>query len=77
MDFSTIIVAALSLIGTLAGSYLANSKTVALLTYRLEALERKVEKHNQVVERTYKLEKDVATTLVKLDEIRNDLNRIS
>lgn len=34
-----------------------NCKTVALINYRLEQLEKKVDKHNSVVERTYKLEK--------------------
>ena len=62
----TIIVAAISLIGTLAGSYFANSKTIALLSYRLEQLERKVEKHNSVVERTFQLENNVQTALPRL-----------
>lgn len=53
MSLDTIIVARISLLGTLAGSYFANSKTIALLSYRLEQLERKVEKHNSVVERTF------------------------
>lgn len=33
-----------------------NDKTVALIEYRLKKLEEKVDKHNNVVERTYKLE---------------------
>lgn len=33
-----------------------NNKTIALIDYRLEQLEKKVDKHNSVVERTYKLE---------------------
>lgn len=53
----TIIVAVLALIGTLAGSYFSNQKTTALIVYRLEQLEQKVNKHNSVIERTYKLEK--------------------
>ena len=53
---SNIIVAALALIGTLAGTHMANRKSTALIAYRLEELEKKVDKHNQVVERTYKLE---------------------
>lgn len=53
----TIIVAVLALIGTLAGSYFSNQKTTALVAYRLEQLEQKVNKHNSVIERTYKLEK--------------------
>ena len=52
----TIIVALLSLIGTLAGSYFASRKSTALIAYRLEQLEEKVNKHNQVVERTFRLE---------------------
>ena len=55
-----IIVAALSLAGTLAGAYLANRKSSALIAYRLEQLEKKVDKHNSVVERTYALEEKVA-----------------
>lgn len=57
-DISTIIVAVLALIGTLTGAYLSNSKTKALLAYRLEQLEARVNKHNNLVERTYHLEED-------------------
>lgn len=53
----TIIVAVLALIGTLAGAYMANRKSAALLAYRMEQLEEKVNKHNQVIERTFQLEK--------------------
>ncbi len=52
----TVIVAILSLFGTMAGTYFANRKASALIAYRLEQLEEKVEKHNQVVERTFRLE---------------------
>ena len=55
-----IIVAALWLVGTLVGSYLANRKSTALIAYRLEQLEQKVSKHNNLVERTYALEESVA-----------------
>lgn len=55
-----IIVALLGLVGTLAGSYLANRKSTALIVYRLEQLEQKVSKHNKLVERTYALEEAVA-----------------
>ena len=55
-----IIVAVLGLVGTLAGSYFANRKSTALIAYRLEQLEQKVSKHNNLVERTYKLEVHLA-----------------
>lgn len=51
-----IIVAILGLIGTFSGSYFANRKNAVLLSYRLEQLEQKVNKHNNLIERTYKLE---------------------
>lgn len=53
----TIIVALIGFIGTLCGSYFANKKSSALIAYRLEELEKKVNKHNNVIERTYILEK--------------------
>ena len=55
-----IIVAVLSLLGTLAGAYFANKKSSALIAYRLEQLENKVEKHNNVIERVFILEKHEA-----------------
>lgn len=56
----TLLVALLSLFGTLAGAYLSNRKMTALISYRLEQLENKVNKHNEVIERTYKLEEQEA-----------------
>lgn len=52
----TIVVALLSLAGTLCGSYFAQRKSTALIAYRIEQLEKRVEKHNNLVERTYQLE---------------------
>ena len=56
----TIIVGILSLIGTLVGSLGGVLAANRLTNYRIEQLEKKVERHNQVVERVYKLEKDEA-----------------
>ena len=52
----SIIVAALALLGTLAGTYFANRKSAALIAYRLEQLETKVQAHNNLVERMYQVE---------------------
>ena len=37
----------------------SNKKSTALITYRADKLAKKVEKHNSVVERTFRLEEDV------------------
>lgn len=55
-----IIIAVLSMVGTLAGAYLSNRKSSALIAYRLDKLEEKVDKHNSVIERTFKLEEQAA-----------------
>lgn len=52
----SIIVAALALLGTLAGAYLGNRKSAALIAYRLEELEKKVQAHNNLVERMFRVE---------------------
>ena len=44
---------------SLLGVYLANRKSSALIAYRLAELEKKVDKHNKVVERTFILEGQV------------------
>ena len=56
----TIIVALLSLAGTLIGSLFGILAANKLVVYRIEQLEKKVEKHNSVLERVYNLEKEEA-----------------
>lgn len=66
MDWSSIIVAALALIGSLFGTYVSNNKTKSLIAYRIEQLENKVSKHNNLIDRTYHLEEEYALLEEKL-----------
>lgn len=50
------VTAFLSLIGTLVGTFGGIVTGSKLTSYRLERLEKQVEKHNGVIERTFKLE---------------------
>lgn len=52
----TVLVALLSLLGTLMGSLSGIVATSKLTNFRLQQLEEKVARHNSVVERTYALE---------------------
>ena len=52
----TILVALLSLVGTLVGSFSGIIAANKLVNYRLQQLEQKVQAHNNLVERTYRLE---------------------
>lgn len=63
----TIIVAILSLVGTLVGSLGGILAANKLTTYRIEQLEKKVEKHNNVLERVYELEKHEAVIEEEID----------
>lgn len=58
-----------SAIGTIGGIFATNKMT----TYRIEQLEKKVDKHNQVVERMYEAEKNIS---VISEEIKNVNHRI-
>ena len=62
----TIIVGLLSLIGTITGTFGGILTANKLTTYRIERLEEKVNKHNNIIERTYKLEGEMT-------EIQHDI----
>ena len=51
-----ILVACISFLGTCVGSW----GGLKLMSYRIEQLEKKVEKHNSVIERVFKLEQKVS-----------------
>ena len=63
---SQIIVALLGFAGTLAGSLLGVLTAQKLTQYRLAQLEEKVNKHNNLVERTFRLEG-------QMEECRHDI----
>ena len=69
----TIIVALLSLFGTLTGSLFGILTANKLTNYRIEQLEKKVEKHTNVIERVFVLEKHDA---VMEEEIKVANHRI-
>ncbi len=66
---SEVIVALLGLVGTLAGSFLGVVAANKLVQFRLKQLEDKVNKHNSIIERTYKLES-------RVDGLENDVKRL-
>lgn len=65
----TVIVALLSLAGTAIGSVLGIITSQRLIEYRLKQLEDKVNKHNQIVERTFQLEG-------RMNEVEHDIRDI-
>ena len=47
-----------------------------LLGYKVDELRKDVEKHNQLVERTAVIERDVKTAFNKIDENREDIKEV-
>lgn len=72
----SIIVAALALVGTLAGTYFSNRKGAALIAYRLEALEKRVDEHNDLIDRLYKVEQRTEMQEVKIEKLENRVEKL-
>ena len=67
----TIVVALLSLVGTVVGSGLGVIASQKLTQYRLEQLEKKVQAHNNLIERTYKLEGEMLECQHDIRDLKN------
>lgn len=70
----TIIASLISLIGTMGGTFGGILVANKLSNYRIEQLEKKVEKHNSVVERTFKLEGEMLEAQHDIRDIKKKLN---
>ena len=70
MNVETILVALITAGFAFLGVYISNRKQAALVAYRLEKLEEKVDKHNNVVERMYRLEEQVKTLQAEVSELK-------
>ena len=65
----SVIVGLLSLVGTLAGTFGGILTGSRLTNYRLAQLEEKVARHNNLIERTYKIEETLALHEQKLNTL--------
>ncbi len=70
MNVETIVVALITAGFAFLGVYISNRKQAALVAYRLEKLEQKVDKHNSVVERMYRLEENVKNLQAEVTELK-------
>ena len=67
---STIIVAIMSLLGTIIGSLGGIVASNKLVIYRIQELEKKVEKHNSVIDRVYKIENHEAVVDEEIEHLK-------
>lgn len=64
-----IVVAVLSLVGTAIGSVVSVLTANRLTNYKIDELKKTVEKHNSLIDRTYRLEESVTLVNEKLDTL--------
>lgn len=65
-----IIVALIGVLGTFAGSFFTNRKSMALIMYRLEQLEEKVNEHNNLIDRMYKAETNIEVIQEEVNNLK-------
>lgn len=71
-----VIVAVLGFLGTIIGSAIGVLTANKLVNYRIEQLEKKVDKHNNLVERTYHLEQEVELLKKDRDYVKQEIEHI-
>lgn len=67
-----IIVSLITLAGSALGTFCGIAVNAKLTNYRLEQLEKKVDKHNSVIERTYKLEEQVKVANHRIEDLERE-----
>ena len=72
-----IIIAVLAFLGTVVGSLGGIIAASRLTNYKIDDLKSKVEKHNQIIERTYRLEASSCAFLQRLEKIEDTLDTIN
>ena len=73
---SEIIIGLMSAGGTLVGTFAGILTSSKLTNYRIGQLEKKVEKHNSVMERTALVEKDLKSVWHNIGELKEDIRKI-
>lgn len=73
---SEVLVAVLSLLGTAFGSVTGIMAANKLTNYRIAELEKKVDKHNTIIERFALLEQDNKAQWNHIDDLRSSMDEI-
>lgn len=74
MDTS-VVISILSLIGTLSGSFGGILVSSKLTNYRIEQLEKKVDRHNSFAERMPVMEEQIKVVNHRLEDLEHEVQR--
>ena len=65
-----IVTAVIACLGTVLGSFAGVMASHRLTIYRIDQLEKKVEKHNQIIDRVTALEQSLKSAHYRIDEVK-------
>ena len=72
----SIVIALIGIVPSVLVAIVSIVSNNAIIKVKIEELEKHVNKHNQVIERTYTLERDLATYWSKYDELKDRIERL-
>ena len=72
----TILSAVITAVVSAVSVYVSLNSRIAVIETKIDTLSKRVEKHNNMVERTYILERDVKTIFNQLSEIKSDIEKL-
>ena len=73
MDWLAVVAAAITAIFGFLGTFFSNRKQTAVVAYRIEELEKKVNKHNNLIERMYKVEGQVTELQHDISDLKGKI----
>lgn len=73
---STVIVGLFSFAASVIGTFSGIVVSSKLTNYRLEQLEAKVQRHNNLIERMYKVEDSAKSAHHRIDELREEMSHV-
>lgn len=77
LDFNSLVAPLITALLTGGGVYVGMVKQLTKLETKMDSLTKQVEKHNSIVERTFKLESDMRTAWVRYDEMGERIDRLT
>lgn len=72
----TILSAVITAVVSAVSVYVSLNSRIAVIETKIDTLSKRVEKHNNMVERTYILERDVKTIFNQLSEIKSNIEKL-
>jgi len=75
-EWAPFIAPAVSIVIAVLSLWFGFSSRISKLEVLIQEMKQDVEKHNQIVERTYAVERDMKTAFIRIDELKERDNKL-